>query len=537
MKNETGMLLKFFTFFLIAFIPVLQAQVTQEWIATYNGPLNFDDFSRTVTTDINGNVIVAGTTGTASLLDILTLKYSPSGVLLWSAAYDGGIDLFDEGTSAKADIYGNIYVTGSLDALTSFELIVLLKYGSAGNLIWSRTYSGYFPRNVAVDLEIDSRGNVICLGSGIGPFFYYDFVVLKYDTSGNLLWSATSECELGGWAYDLTVDSRNNIYATGYLNRSGSFSDFGTIKYDTLGVKQWVAYYNGPGDSADFAVSVDVDEIGNVYVTGQCMDSNFVRQMTTVKYNSSGSLLWAETYPAIASPSQVKAWRDNTVYVSGSVLTDSSGYDYLLINYDTAGNMIWTFTNNGTANSNDGIARMEVDADGYIYLTGSCINAGTGSDIVTLKLNSSGAVIWTKVCSGQQTDDGAAGMTIDENGSLYVTGSSGSPSDVMIVKYSQLTSVSNTGSSGDMQFTLSQNYPNPFNASTRMTFEIRMKGHYSLDIYDLRGVLVRKLFSRDFESGTYEVNYDFSSLPSGVYLYRLSSGKGQAESRKFLLIK
>ena len=70
-----------------------------------------------------------------------------------------------------------------------------------------------------------------------------------------------------------------------------------------------------------------------------------------------------------------------------------------------------------------------------------------------------------------------------------------------------------------------------------MTFQIRMKGHYSLDVYDLRGVLVRKLFSRDFESGTYEVNNDFSSLPSGVYLYRLSSGKDQAESRKFLLIK
>jgi len=73
-------------------------------------------------------------------------------------------------------------------------------------------------------------------------------------------------------------------------------------------------------------------------------------------------------------------------------------------------------------------------------------------------------------------------------------------------------------------FALLQNYPNPFNPSTTISFEIPHQSHVKLVIYDVLGREVRTLVDEEKAPGRYTVNFDASNLPSGVYLYRLSSG-------------
>ncbi len=71
---------------------------------------------------------------------------------------------------------------------------------------------------------------------------------------------------------------------------------------------------------------------------------------------------------------------------------------------------------------------------------------------------------------------------------------------------------------------LGQNYPNPFNPSTEIRFDLPKPGAVTLTVYDALGRLVETLATGHHEAGTYEVVWDGSGLPSGLYLYRLTAG-------------
>ncbi|RNC83371.1 MAG: T9SS C-terminal target domain-containing protein [Balneola sp.] len=86
------------------------------------------------------------------------------------------------------------------------------------------------------------------------------------------------------------------------------------------------------------------------------------------------------------------------------------------------------------------------------------------------------------------------------------------------------------------QITLAQNYPNPFNPGTRILFEVPRAGRVSLEVFNLVGQKVAELVNEQKPAGRYEVNFDASSLSSGIYVYRLTTG-GQQLTRKMTLIK
>lgn len=93
------------------------------------------------------------------------------------------------------------------------------------------------------------------------------------------------------------------------------------------------------------------------------------------------------------------------------------------------------------------------------------------------------------------------------------------------------------------EFKLSQNYPNPFNPSTTIQYSIPVVDAYyssitnvSLKVYDILGREVATLVNKEQGAGTYEVQFDAHSLPSGAYYYKLKAGSF-IQSRKMILIK
>ena len=91
------------------------------------------------------------------------------------------------------------------------------------------------------------------------------------------------------------------------------------------------------------------------------------------------------------------------------------------------------------------------------------------------------------------------------------------------------------------KFVLFQNYPNPFNPSTKIKFEIPSVGArhavpVRLIIYDILGREIAVLVNEQLKPGTYEVEWDASAYPSGVYFYRLTAGNF-AETKKMVLLK
>ena len=85
-------------------------------------------------------------------------------------------------------------------------------------------------------------------------------------------------------------------------------------------------------------------------------------------------------------------------------------------------------------------------------------------------------------------------------------------------------------------YSLEQNFPNPFNPTTTIKYQIPQSGFVTLKIFDVLGREVKTLVSGNQVSGMYTVEFNASELPSGVYIYKLSSGNF-SEVKKLLLLK
>jgi len=91
-------------------------------------------------------------------------------------------------------------------------------------------------------------------------------------------------------------------------------------------------------------------------------------------------------------------------------------------------------------------------------------------------------------------------------------------------------------------FYLSQNYPNPFNPTTKIKFTLSVtlsgveRSLVTLKVFDILGNEVATLVDEEKPAGNYEINFDASGLPSGVYFYKLLAGTF-VETKKMLLLK
>lgn len=91
-------------------------------------------------------------------------------------------------------------------------------------------------------------------------------------------------------------------------------------------------------------------------------------------------------------------------------------------------------------------------------------------------------------------------------------------------------------------FTLEQNYPNPFNPTTNIRFAVAKAGMAKLEVYSLDGQLVNILVNTELSPGTYTAQWDAKSVsgftvPSGIYLYRLTVGSDVVLTKKMVLVK
>jgi hypothetical protein len=113
---------------------------------------------------------------------------------------------------------------------------------------------------------------------------------VKYDSSGVEQWVARYNGPGNEWdeARAIALDNSGNIYVTGQSAGSGTYEDYATVKYDSSGVEQWVARYNGPGNDEDKAYAIALDNSGNIYVTGGSMGSGTDLDYATIKYSSTG---------------------------------------------------------------------------------------------------------------------------------------------------------------------------------------------------------------------------------------------------------
>jgi hypothetical protein len=108
----------------------------------------------------------------------------------------------------------------------------------------------------------------------------------------------------------------------------------------------------------------------------------------------------------------------------------------------------------------------------------------------------------------------------------------------------EITGMQNTNTEIPSKYSLSQNYPNPFNPVTKIKFDIKKEfrsqsawaEEVKLSIYDILGRKIKDLVNENLQPGSYEVTFDGSNLPSGVYFYQLRVGDF-VQTRKLVLLK
>ncbi|MBK6877134.1 MAG: SBBP repeat-containing protein [Ignavibacteria bacterium] len=138
------------------------------WCRRYNGPVNGHDNFTSMTIDNNGNIAIAGSSvGSGTSLDFAVLKYSSMGELLWLRRYTGpATSSPDEPKAIAHDSAGNIYVTGtSVGQSTSYDYLTV-KYSPSGDMIWDRRYTGQFNNSFDEPTGVCTRCKRQCLRCG-----------------------------------------------------------------------------------------------------------------------------------------------------------------------------------------------------------------------------------------------------------------------------------------------------------------------------------------------------------------------------------
>jgi hypothetical protein len=199
-----------------------------------------------IDTDTSGNVILIGTSMAPSMSfgtstfnnmgyrDVFIVKYDSLGNVLWADC--GGSIYWDYGGGIVTDLAGNIFITGHYQdafSLGSFTItnaggldMFIAKYDASGNVIWLKGV-GSAASDYGVQTVTDAFGNVYIVGFFESPVLnidtisinnngLYDFLVLKYDGSGNFLWAKGAGGNNRDYAYVITIDVFNNVLIGGH---------------------------------------------------------------------------------------------------------------------------------------------------------------------------------------------------------------------------------------------------------------------------------------------------------------------------------
>jgi hypothetical protein len=337
------------------------------------------------------------------------------------------------------DEAGNIYLAGYTytTGLDTYDMI-LLKYNSSGSLLFNKTWGGN-DYEECYAIELDNSENIYLAGStssyGAGN---RDMCIVKFDNTGNYLWNKTWGDTGGEACYDIEIDESGNLYLAGTTNSFGAgANDMCVVKFDASGNYIWNKTWGGAHD--DRCNALDINIYDEIYLGGTTRSFGDLvsGDIALVKY------LWSEDYD------WERIWAGGYGDVCGSLITDAfgnaylggrtssygeGGNDALIIKYERSGNQIWNLTW-GTS-EDEYCLDITIHSLDYLYFTGAATTSTGYLDCIVVKVGYLGEILWQ--CTwGLEYLDYAYAIALDSTSNIYIAGgtenSTGNP-NVLLVK-------------------------------------------------------------------------------------------------------
>lgn len=379
----------------------------------------------------------------SSAFAILFLTFSFSQVnILWESRFDNN-SLDDYSKDIKIDAAGNSYVVGSTYNGSQFNIVVI-KYDPIGDEVWNVTHDGPASGlDEAVGLVVDSNGDVIIAGHHQVSATDFDIFAKKLDgNNGATIWTYTHN---GTSNFDqlrsVAIDGNDNVILAGGLELGGANTDFITVSISPVGALNWNQTYSN-STNRDFASAVTTDAANAVYVTGESYNGTNGLDYYTIKYNSAGTQQWSRRFDGNGQadrPSKISVADDGSVYVVGASyrgLIDDD--DILILKMNNTGAVVWDRVVGGTDGADDKARSVITDPLNNIYVTGSIKNVGNGEDYYVVRYRPNGDFHWDYTYQSPSNGfDEAKGLRVNSNYELYVSGYSnisGSSDDYFTVR-------------------------------------------------------------------------------------------------------
>jgi hypothetical protein len=312
-------------------------------------------------------------------------------------------------------------------------------------------------------------------------------------------------------------------------------TDYYLIRLNLDGDSLWSRTY---GD-VNFQYAYDVEYTNDSgFIIGGHDDTSY--DIYLVKTDANGDTLWSQLLgvPGIDYFSSIKQLFDSGYICAGGSNPLGSDEACLLIRTDSLGNEQWSqrYDTGQYEDLNDIDITTEGDYISVGYLWHPDYNP---MDILVVKTDQNGSVVWSQTFGGDAIDEGKSIQATSDGayiiaGRTYSYGAGGA--DFWLLKIGDQTAVEELSANGIDNDSILGIFPNPFNSATKIKFMLSEPLIVKLTIYDLLGRQVQTLVNDHKRAGTHTVTFNASHLSSGVYFYRLQAGD-VVETKRMVLLK
>jgi PKD repeat protein len=368
------------------------ATATNQWTKSI---VDFSDLNNSISRTSSGEIIVGGNSRNSSNVPAAYVtKYSSSGNELWRFQHGTYSNEINTGARQIAsDSNGNIYFAGV--ETNSNRDIFLFKLNSSGRVIWKSVYNHTSNlEDLVSEIALDNLGNIILVGTTRQTSINRNVLVLKYNSSGNLVWNVSYDGPSAGddFGRSLVINSSNEIYVGCELRNSGSQTDAAIIKLDASGNVVWTSINNDNfGD--DLAVKIRLDNAGNPILLSNVLVSTGSYNGNIYKVSPSNSLIFSTNFGDNAVNEIINDFSLNSlnqIAVTGQSGNSPIDRNIFTARFSEVGLQNWISTFVGAGNANDFGHNCSISNNGTVYCGGTTKNASSNDDFILLCYDGSG---------------------------------------------------------------------------------------------------------------------------------------------------